>query len=157
MTNEYIIKQLSIFAPNTPGTLAEIAKIFQDNGVNISAFCIAEAKNFGVVRAVVNQPDAAFAAFEKKNYLLKFTDVLAVKMSDVPGGLYEVASKFGEAGLNIEYAYASRSAGFFTQVFPLCLPLRCRYNHIFEKSDRFQDRSPYIRLISCAWAVLSFR
>ncbi|HJK77304.1 MAG TPA: ACT domain-containing protein, partial [Methanocorpusculum sp.] len=38
MTNEYIIKQLSIFAPNTPGTLAEIAKIFQDNGVNISAF-----------------------------------------------------------------------------------------------------------------------
>ena len=116
MTNEYIIKQLSIFAPNTPGTLAEIAKIFQDNGVNISAFCIAEAKNFGVVRAVVNQPDAAFAAFEKKNYLLKFTDVLAVKMSDVPGGLYEVASKFGEADLNIEYAYASRSAAVPTLV-----------------------------------------
>lgn len=109
MTSEYSIKQLSIFAPNTPGTLAEIAKIFQDNEVNISAFCIAEANNFGVVRAVVDKPDAAFAAFEKKNYLLKFTDVMAVKMSDVPGGLYEVAAKFGAAGLNIEYAYASRS------------------------------------------------
>lgn len=82
-----------------------------DIGVNISAFCIAEANNFGVVRAVVEKPDTAFKAFEKKNYLLlKFTDVLAVKMSDVPRGLYEVASKFGAAGLNIEYAYASRSA-----------------------------------------------
>ncbi|MDR0980292.1 MAG: acetolactate synthase [Methanocalculaceae archaeon] len=109
MTSEYRIKQLSIFAPNTPGTLAEIAKIFLDNEVNISAFCIAEANNFGVVRAVVDKPDAVFAAFEKKNYLLKFTDVVAVKMSDVPGGLYDVASKFGAAGLNIEYAYASRS------------------------------------------------
>ncbi|HJJ96180.1 MAG TPA: acetolactate synthase [Methanocorpusculum sp.] len=116
MTSEYSIKQLSIFAPNTPGTLAEIAKIFLDSGVNISAFCIAEANNFGVVRAVVDKPDTAFKAFEKKNYLLKFTDVLAVKMSDVPGGLYEVASKFGAAGLNIEYAYASRSAATPTLV-----------------------------------------
>ena len=32
---EYIIKHLSIFAPNTPGTLAEIEKIFQEAGVNI--------------------------------------------------------------------------------------------------------------------------
>ncbi|MDU9375509.1 hypothetical protein McpSp1_00830 [Methanocorpusculaceae archaeon Sp1] len=110
MKNQYIIKQLSIFAPNTPGTLAEIARIFQDNSVNISAFCIAEADRFGVVRAVVDKPDVAYEAFEKKNYLLKFTDVVAVKMIDVPGGLYEVASKFGAAGLNIQYAYASRSA-----------------------------------------------
>lgn len=116
MTKEYIIKQLSIFAPNTPGTLAEIAKIFQEAGVNISAFCIAEANNFGVVRAVVDRPETAFAAFEKRDYLLKFTDVLAVKMSDVPGGLYEVAAKFGTAGLNIEYAYASRSAAVPTLV-----------------------------------------
>ena len=110
MTSEYIIKQLSIFAPNTPGTLAENARIFQDNQVNISAFCIAEANRFGVVRAVVDKPNVAYAAFAKKNYLLKFTDVVAVRMADVPGGLYEVASRFGAAGLNIEYAYASRSA-----------------------------------------------
>lgn len=116
MTSEYSIKQLSIFAPNTPGTLAEIAKIFLDSGVNISAFCIAEANNFGVVRAVVDKPDTAFQAFEKKNYLLKFTDVLAVRMDDVPSGLYEVAATFGAAGLNIEYAYASRSAATPTLV-----------------------------------------
>ena len=37
-------------------------------------------------------------------------------MSDVPGGLYEVASKFGAVGLNIEYAHASRSAATPTLV-----------------------------------------
>lgn len=109
MVHEYFIRQLSIFAPNTPGTLAEVARIFQECSVNISAFCIAEANKFGVVRAVVDKPEVAFAAFEKRNYLLKFTDVVAVRMQDVPGGLYEVASRFGAAGLNIEYAYASRS------------------------------------------------
>lgn len=109
MAHDYLIKQLSIFAPNTPGTLAEIARIFQECSVNISAFCIAEANRFGVVRAVVDKPEIAFAAFERRNYLLKFTDVVAVRMQDAPGGLYEVASRFGAAGLNIEYAYASRS------------------------------------------------
>lgn len=54
--------------------------------------------------AVVDKSDAAPAAFEKKNYLLKFTDVAAVRMLDVPGGLYDVAAKLGAAGLNIEYA-----------------------------------------------------
>ena len=109
LVREYITRQLSIFAPDTPGTLAEIAKIFLETGVNVSGFCIAEANNFGVVRAIVDKPDAAFAAFEKKNYLLKFTDVLIVQMLDVPGGLYEVASRFGELGLNITYAYAAKS------------------------------------------------
>lgn len=109
MANKYITRQLSIFAPNVPGSLAKIAKIFQDTGVNVSGFCIAEAQNFGVVRAIVDKPDAAFSAFERENYLLKFTDVLVVQMLDVPGGLYEVASRFGELNLNITYAYAAKS------------------------------------------------
>ena len=35
-----------------------------------------------------------------------FTDVIAVKMKDHPGGLYEVAKILGDAGINIEYSYA---------------------------------------------------
>lgn len=116
MAREYITRQLSIFAPDTPGALAKIAKIFLEEGVNVSGFCLAEAHNFGVVRAVVDKPDAAFAAFEKRQYLLKFTDVLIVEMQDVPGGLYEVASRFGELGLNLTYAYAAKSGDVPTLV-----------------------------------------
>lgn len=109
VTSEFIIRQLSIFAPNRPGKLADIAKIFQENSINIYAFTIAEAKDFGVVRAIVDDPAKALKAFEKNNYLVKFTNVLAIRMFDVPGGLFEVADILGKAGINIEYAYASRS------------------------------------------------
>ncbi|MDO5846534.1 MAG: ACT domain-containing protein [Methanocorpusculum sp.] len=112
MTSEYVIKQLSIFSENKAGKLAAIAKVFLDTGVSVQAFNIAEANNFGVVRAIVDKPEVAFDAFAKLNYALKYTDVLAIKMKDVPGGLYEVAKLLGDLGINIEYAYAFRSGDY---------------------------------------------
>ncbi|HJJ47110.1 MAG TPA: acetolactate synthase, partial [Methanocorpusculum sp.] len=106
MNEKYIIKQLSIFSENKTGKLAAIAKVFQDSGVSLQAFSIAEANNFGVVRAIVDNPEVAFNAFASKNYALKYTDVLAIKMRDVAGGLYEVASLLGKLDINIEYAYS---------------------------------------------------
>jgi len=32
--------------------------------------------------------------------------VIAVEMRDEPGGLYEIASRLSDAGINIEYSYA---------------------------------------------------
>jgi len=108
MNEEYIIKQLSIFSENKSGKLAAIAKIFLDTGVSVQAFNIAEANNFGVVRVIVDKPELAFAAFAKQNYALKYTDVLAIKMKDVSGDLFEVAHLLGDLDINIEYAYAFR-------------------------------------------------
>ncbi|MCK4735047.1 MAG: hypothetical protein KAT65_21520, partial [Methanophagales archaeon] len=34
------------------------------------------------------------------------TDVLAVEIKDVPGGLYEIANSLGMNNINVEYAYA---------------------------------------------------
>ena len=112
MNEKYIIKQLSIFSENKTGKLAAIAKVFQDSGVSLQAFSIAEANNFGVVRAIVDNPEVAFNAFANKNYALKYTDVLAIKMRDVAGGLYEVASLLDELDINIEYAYSLRSGEY---------------------------------------------
>ena len=92
--NKYFIKQLSIFSENKSGKLAAIAKVFEECKVNIHAFSIAEANSFGVVRAIVDKPELAFDAFSKQNYALQYTDVLGIKMNDVPGGLYHVANAF---------------------------------------------------------------
>ena len=112
MNEEYILKQLSIFSENKAGKLAAIAKIFLDTGVSIQAFNIAEANNFGVIRVIVDKPEVAFEAFAKQNYALKYTDVLAIKMQDVPGGLFEAAKLIGDLNINIEYAYAFRSGEY---------------------------------------------
>jgi hypothetical protein len=104
--NEFIIRQISVFSENKPGRLAAIAKALQDEKVNILAFSIAEAEGFGVVRALVDHPDRAHKRLTELGFNVAFTDVIAVKMRDEPGGLYEIARVLGENRINIEYSYA---------------------------------------------------
>lgn len=84
---KYTIKQISVFSENKPGRLAAIAGALQDEGINILAFSIAEANGFGVVRALVDLPEAAYKKLNAMGFMVSFTDVIAVKMRDVPGTL----------------------------------------------------------------------
>jgi len=102
----YTIKQISIFAENKPGRLASIAEVLEAENINIRAFSIAEASGFGVVRALVDRPEMAHQRLTELGYVVSTTDVIGVKMRDKPGGLREIAKMLGNAGINIEYAYA---------------------------------------------------
>jgi hypothetical protein len=106
--NKYIIRQISVFSENKPGKLAAIARAFQEEKINILAFSIAEADGFGVVRALVNHPDKAYKKLTSLGYNVAFTDVIAMRMRDEPGGLFEIAKLLGDSGINMEYAYAYR-------------------------------------------------
>lgn len=105
-TKDYVIKQISVFSENKPGRLAAIAKALQDEKVNIFAFSIAEAKGFGVVRLLVDKPEKALKKLAEIGFMVSFTDVIAVRMKDEPGGLYETAKILGDSEINIEYSYA---------------------------------------------------
>jgi len=105
-TKKFVIKQISIFSENRPGRLAAIAQALGEENVNILAFSIAEANGFGVVRALVDYPEKAHDKLQSLGFNIAFTDVIAVKMKDHPGGLFEVAKILGDAGINIEYSYA---------------------------------------------------
>lgn len=103
---KYIVKQISVFSENKPGRLAAIAHALGEENVNILAFSIAEADGFGVVRALVDHPDKAKKKLSSLGFNVAFTDVIAVRMKDKPGGLYEIAKLLGDANINIEYSYA---------------------------------------------------
>ncbi len=103
---KYLVKQISVFSENKPGRLAAIARALQEEEINILAFSIAEADGFGVVRALVDKPQKAFQKLTALGFNVAFTDVLAVRMQDIPGGLYEIAKILGDGGINIEYSYA---------------------------------------------------
>ncbi len=103
---KYIIRQISVFSENKPGRLAAIAKALQEEEINILAFSIAEADGFGVVRALVDKPQKAYEKLSGLGFNVAFTDVIAVQMKDIPGGLYEIARILGEGKINIEYSYA---------------------------------------------------
>ena len=105
-TKNFVIKQISIFSENRPGRLASIAHALGEEKINILAFSIAEANGFGVVRALVDHPEKAYKKLSSLGFNVAFTDVIAVQMHDIPGGLYEIAKVLGDAQINIEYSYA---------------------------------------------------
>ncbi|HPX72724.1 MAG TPA: ACT domain-containing protein [Methanoregulaceae archaeon] len=105
-TDRYVIKQISIFSENRPGRLAAIAKALTEENINILAFSIAEADGFGVVRALVDKPKLAYEKLTGLGFNVAFTDVIAVKMRESPGGLYEIAKMLANVQINIEYSYA---------------------------------------------------
>ncbi len=101
-----IIKQISLFAENKPGRLAKIASNFRKAGINIRAFTIAEAGDFGIIRMVVDRPDKAHEVLHDAGFTVSETNVLGIEMEDVPGGLGKIADVLGEKNINIDYAYA---------------------------------------------------
>jgi hypothetical protein len=54
----------------------------------------------------VDHPEKAHDKLQSLGFNVAFTEVIAVKMRDQPGGLYEIAKILGDAGINIEYSYA---------------------------------------------------
>ncbi|MGP8321636.1 MAG: ACT domain-containing protein [Methanosarcinaceae archaeon] len=101
-----IIKQISLFSENKSGKLASIAANLKNADVNIRAFTIAEAGDFGIVRMVVDKPDVAHRVLHDASFTVSETSVLGIEMEDVPGSLSNIADVLGNHNINIDYAYA---------------------------------------------------
>ncbi|MBR0447532.1 MAG: acetolactate synthase [Clostridia bacterium] len=100
------LKQLTVFVENTQGSLVNITDTLAQNGVNLRALSIADTKDFGLLRLIVSDNDAAEAALKEKDYLLKITEVVGVKIGDQPGKLSKALAVLADAGVNVEYLYA---------------------------------------------------
>ncbi|MCR5733868.1 MAG: ACT domain-containing protein [Lachnospiraceae bacterium] len=105
-----IIKQLSIFLENKPGTLNEALKILKNAGINISALSVADTSEFGLLRLIVDDPDKAKKAMKESGYTSSVNDVLSVELKQEVGYLSGIIEKISKAGVNIEYMYASSSS-----------------------------------------------
>jgi hypothetical protein len=101
-----MLKQISVFVENRPGKLAEVTEVLYKEGVNLRAFTIAEAGDFGIIRMVVDKTEKAYKALKSAGFTVALTDVLAVEVKDEPGGLYRIAKALGDENINIEYVYA---------------------------------------------------
>lgn len=99
-------EQISIFIENKEGRLAEVSAILRDAQVNIRALSLADTTDFGVLRLIVNDNDKATAALKREGFTVGKTQVLAVEVSDEPGGLNKVLDPLSEQDVNVEYMYA---------------------------------------------------
>lgn len=100
------LKQISVFLENRKGRLWKALNILSLAKINIRALSIADTSEFGILRMIVPQPEEAKKILEENNFVVKVNEVIAVGVSDEPGGLDEVLSALNNADINVEYLYA---------------------------------------------------
>ena len=101
-----LIKQLSIFLENKKGRFTEVARILGDAGINMTAFTVAENSDFGILRLIVSDPEAAKKVLKEHRYAVNATNVICVQTPNQPGALAKVMDIITAAGVFIEYMYA---------------------------------------------------
>lgn len=100
------IKQFSVFVENKQGKMAELTRLIADAGIDLRTLSLADTRDFGILRIIVNQPDKTAALLDEHGWAYKQTPVIGVKVPDRPGGVAEVLEALNEAGVNVEYMYA---------------------------------------------------
>jgi len=87
----------------------EACAALSDAGVNVETMSLVEAGEFGVLRVLAKDPDAAFEAL-KGRFTAKKTSALAVQIPDETGALTKLLGVIAaNDGLNVEYMYGFTS------------------------------------------------
>ena len=100
------IKQLSLFVENQPGSLSKVCQVLKENRINISTLSLADTREYGILRLLIQEHDRARVVLEKAGYVVKVTDVLALTVPDHPGGLADTLAILDKHALSVEYMYA---------------------------------------------------
>ena len=103
------LKQLTVFVENKQGALVAITDTLAAHNVNIRALSIADTRDFGILRLIVNDNDTALKTLTEAGYLINTTDVVGVKIGDEPGKLSKALQVLDEKAINMEYLYAFMS------------------------------------------------
>ena len=99
-------KQLSIFLENKSGRLTEVTEVLGKAGINLSAMSIADNSDFGILRCIVSDPDAAYKVLKEAHFAVKITDVMGFTCPNVSGSLAVVMKHLADKGVFIEYMYS---------------------------------------------------
>ncbi|MGA2603185.1 MAG: ACT domain-containing protein [Verrucomicrobiia bacterium] len=100
------IHQLSVFLENKPGRLRAACAELAAHGISIVTLSLADTEQFGILRLIVEDWQKARTTLENAGCIVKVTEVLAIEVTDEPGGLARILDTVDRASLNIEYMYA---------------------------------------------------
>jgi hypothetical protein len=101
------IKQISVFLENKPGKLDEMTKVLAESGITLRALSLAETKDFGIVRMIVDDVLGTSTVLKNHDFIFTLTPVVAVMVPDIVGGLNNVLGALTAACVNLEYMYST--------------------------------------------------
>ena len=102
-----LVKEITVFLENHPGTLAQVTRGLAERGINIRGFTLTNAMDHGALRMIVDKPSDALHVFGEHNLLALEHDVLLVRLMNEAGALSRLSEALSAAEVNVEYAYGS--------------------------------------------------
>lgn len=96
------MKLITVFVQNQPGQTARITGILAEAGVNIWWVTIATSGTFGVMRFLVDHRERALESLSQAGFMVSSLEVIAVEVSNQPGGLQRVAALLAEHQINLD-------------------------------------------------------
>ena len=112
LMGEANINILAMFIQNAADYIQEM---FQARGKSIKRTAsaasygsvIKEAKEYSLIRVMVDETDKAVEVLNKAQYWVNTSEVLVVKLLNKPGRLADISRRFGDANINLNYVYGS--------------------------------------------------
>lgn len=100
-----MVKQISVFLENAPGTLSTMTRALADAGVNLHVLAIADTSEYGVARIICDDPYTAQDCLLNEGFSVAMTPVCAVELADTPGALADFLDYVVSHGVDIAYTY----------------------------------------------------
>jgi hypothetical protein len=100
--------ELNLRLPNSPGALAGVCRVLADERVNIVALAL---ESGGQLRMVVDNHNRAVGALRERHYQVSDRAVVLTSIANGPGALAPILTLAAQAGVNVNYAYASGAEG----------------------------------------------
>ncbi|HIW83352.1 MAG TPA: ACT domain-containing protein [Candidatus Dorea gallistercoris] len=101
-----MIRQLSVFVENKPGSLMDVTSRLTEANVNIRAVATFDTPEFGILRLVVDKPSEAKAYLTSKGFVVRVHQVIGVELEDREGNLNQMLELLAKGGININYIYS---------------------------------------------------
>ncbi len=101
-----MIKQLSVFVENKPGSLMDVTSKLTEAHINIRAVASFDTPEFGILRLVVDKPAEAKGYLTERGFVVRVHDVIGVELEDRKGNLNQMLAILAEGRININYIYS---------------------------------------------------
>ena len=101
-----MIRQLSVFVENKPGSLMDVTSRLTEANVNIRAVATFDTPEFAILRLVVDKPSEAKSYLTSKGFVVRIHQVIGVELEDREGNLNQMLEILAQGGININYIYS---------------------------------------------------
>lgn len=111
-------EKINIDALTIQDASAYVQQLFRARGKSLKRIASAASYNsmskdsshYALIRMLTDNTDKAIDLLSKNKYIFDIIPVIALRLENKPGELAQMASRFGEEGVNINYVYGSVSS-----------------------------------------------